>query len=271
MTVSLDLTLGSQETSSGPASIMKNCKTTLFSVGPLICTVVWLCGCAAATTPPIAITTSSAELVSLDSPEGMMLLARNQGDSDLSPLLEHFESQQHRAHCGVASVVIALNALRVDAPSSPELEPFRYHRQNSLFLRPETAAAVSPDAVSQHGMTLDELGAILLSYGLSTRVVHGADITLDAFRVLLRDSVERSGDIVLVNYFRPTIGQEGGGHISPVAAYDADSDRVLILDVARYRYPPVWVAIEALWSAIRTVDSSSTLSRGIVEATVVAR
>lgn len=248
---------------------MHNAKS--FVVALLTWAGAGLSGCAATNTHPAEITGGSAELVSLESPEGRMLLARNQADSDLSPLLEHFESQQHRAHCGIASAVIALNALRVDAPTSPELEPFGYHRQNSLFLRPETASVVSLDGVSQHGMTLDELGAILLSYGLHTRVVHGADITLDAFRVLLRDSVERSGDIVLVNYFRPTIGQEGGGHISPIAAYDAETDRVLILDVARYRYPPVWVATEALWSAIRTVDSSSNLSRGIVEASVVAR
>lgn len=233
--------------------------------------VAGLVGCAtSAGLPSIDLPTDRAELVRLETPSGMALLARNQDDADLAPLLEHFESQQHRAHCGVASSVIALNALRVDAPTSPELDPFHYHRQGSLFLRPETAAAVSPEGVSQHGMTLDELGAILGSYALTTHVVHGADVTLDAFRILVRDNVGRAGDVVLVNYFRPAIGQEGGGHISPIAAYDAASDRVLILDVARYRYPPVWVATEALWSAVRTVDSSSNLTRGVVEAAVVA-
>jgi Phytochelatin synthase len=34
------------------------------------------------------------------------------------------------------------------------------------------------------------------------------------------------------------IGQEQGGHISPLAAYDAETDRFLILDVSRYKYPP---------------------------------
>ena len=46
---------------------------------------------------------------------------------------------------------------------------------------------------------------------------------------------------VIVNYLRRTLGQERGGHISPLAAYDADADRFLILDVSRYKYPPVWV------------------------------
>jgi hypothetical protein len=44
---------------------------------------------------------------------------------------------------------------------------------------------------------------------------------------------------VIVNYLRKAIGQEKGGHISPLAAYDAETDRFLILDVSRYKYPPV--------------------------------
>ena len=32
---------------------------------------------------------------------------------------------------------------------------------------------------------------------------------------------------------------------SPLGAYDEKADRFLILDVARYKYPPVWVTAEA--------------------------
>jgi hypothetical protein len=68
----------------------------------------------------------------------------------------------------------------------------------------------------------------------------------------------------LANYDRRALGQKGGGHISPLAAYDPDQDRVLILDVARYRYPAVWVTTPDLWRAIRSIDTSSGLSRGLV-------
>jgi hypothetical protein len=44
-----------------------------------------------------------------------------------------------------------------------------------------------------------------------------------------------------VNYQRGALGQKESGHISPLAAYNAASDRFLILDVAAYKYPPVWV------------------------------
>ena len=37
-----------------------------------------------------------------------------------------------------------------------------------------------------------------------------------------------------------------------------------ILDVARYRYPAVWVSVADLWRAARTLDRSSGRSRGLV-------
>ncbi|MFM7733950.1 MAG: phytochelatin synthase family protein, partial [Cyanobium sp.] len=66
------------------------------------------------------------------------------------------------------------------------------------------------------------------------------------------------------------LGPQGGGHISPLSAYDERRDRVLILDVARYRYPSVWVPTESLWQAIRMVDSSSGRSRGLLRVSAPA-
>ncbi|MGB6297273.1 MAG: phytochelatin synthase family protein, partial [Rivularia sp. (in: cyanobacteria)] len=54
------------------------------------------------------------------------------------------------------------------------------------------------------------------------------------------------------------------GHISPLAAYNKETDRFLILDVSRYKYPPVWVKAEDLWKAMNTKDSVSDKTRGFV-------
>jgi len=48
------------------------------------------------------------------------------------------------------------------------------------------------------------------------------------------------------------------------AAYHEASDSFLILDVAAYKYPPVWVPAQALWEAMQAVDSTSGRSRGFV-------
>jgi hypothetical protein len=96
-------------------------------------------------------------------------------------------------------------------------------------------------------------------------VHHAADSDLDDFRHLARTYLEKKDHHVIVNYLRRAIGQEHGGHISPLAAYDADTDRFLILDVARYKYPPVWVKAEDLFAAMNTADlSNDHKSRGFV-------
>ncbi len=56
---------------------------------------------------------------------------------------------------------------------------------------------------------------------------------------------------------RKALGQETFGHISPLAAYDEKADRFLILDVARYKYPPAWVKASDLFDAMNTPDPSN--------------
>ena len=62
-------------------------------------------------------------------------------------------------------------------------------------------------------------------------------------------------DFVLVNYARRVLGQRGGGHISPVGAYDERSDSFLIMDVNPNRAPWVWVRSDDLIAAMRTFDT----------------
>ncbi|MGB7097656.1 MAG: phytochelatin synthase family protein, partial [Xanthobacteraceae bacterium] len=96
-------------------------------------------------------------------------------------------------------------------------------------------------------------------------VHHAEDGGLDAFRASARDYLATKDHFVIVNYLRKAIRQERGGHISPLAAYDAKSDRFLILDVARYKYPPVWVTAADLFAAMDTTDSANNnKTRGYV-------
>ena len=39
---------------------------------------------------------------------------------------------------------------------------------------------------------------------------------------------------------------------------------MLILDVAKYKYPPAWVSISMLHQAIDTIDTVSNKARGLV-------
>ena len=71
---------------------------------------------------------------------------------------------------------------------------------------------------------------MLDSYDLDVSVTHAEDTSLDAFREAAVAGLNDRDHFVLVNYLRSAMGQEKGGHISPLAAYDADTDRLLVLD-----------------------------------------
>lgn len=203
-------------------------------------------------------------LVPLPLETGQTLLIESRQRADYGPLAEQFLTQANLAYCGVASIVMVLNSLAVPAPAAEGYGSHRFWTQQNVFEAAASRTVVAPDVVAREGMTLQQLAGLLTSHGLTATPIHGDTIELDAFRTLLRANLRSPADRLLVNYHRQTLGQTGGGHISPLAAYHEASDRVLILDVARYRYPSVWVPVEALWRAIRTLDTSSGRSRGLV-------
>jgi Phytochelatin synthase len=157
---------------------------------------------------------------------------------------------------------MVLNALGVKAPIAPEWKR-SYFTQDNLF-NEQTEAIISRQQIERQGLTLAQLATILESYSVKADIHYGGDLSLEAFRSTVSRNLKQSSNFVLVNYSRRAIGQEGGGHISPLAAYNADKDQFLILDVSRYKYPSVWVKTRDLWEATKTTDSVSQKTRGVV-------
>ena len=203
-------------------------------------------------------------LISFNSPKGEQLLLESNARQDYFPLSIHFVTQDNQAYCGVASIVMVLNALSLSAPEASEYPGYHLFTQKNFFDNPKTQQAVTAETVAKQGMTLEEMEKLLESYPVNATVDHGSDVTLAEFRKLVIENLQQPNNFVLVNYLRRTIGQEKGGHISPIAAYNQQTDRFLILDVSRYKYPPVWVKAEELWQAIATLDSTSGKTRGFV-------
>ena len=203
-------------------------------------------------------------LVNLDSDKGAELLKESEALEAYWPLSIQFVTQKNQAYCGVASIVMVLNALAVPAPATPEFEPFKTFTQDNVF-NLKTNEVITQEVIASQGMTLDQIGQFLSSYPIKADVHHAADSTLENFRSKAREYLASDGHHVIVNYLRRAIGQEKGGHISPLAAYDADTDRFLILDVSRYKYPPVWVSARELFEAMNTTDSDNeNRTRGFV-------
>ncbi|NMG05447.1 phytochelatin synthase family protein [Brasilonema sp. UFV-L1] len=203
-------------------------------------------------------------LIAFNSPEGEKLFVESQSREDFFPLSMQFVTQNNQAYCGVASIVMVLNGLQIPAPEVPEYSPYRVFTQENFFKNEATRKVLAPEVVSRMGMTLEQIGQLLGTYGVKVKVYHAADTNQQDFKKLVSENLKQPGNFVLVNYLRKEIGQEKGGHISPLAAYNEKTDRFLIMDVSRYKYPPVWVKTADLWKAMATTDSASGKTRGFV-------
>jgi len=202
--------------------------------------------------------------IPLREPAGQELLFRSDARADYGPLSQDFETQANLAYCGVATLVVVLNSLGVPAPAVPGYTGYRFWTQANVFGGPGGDRFVRAERVRREGMTLAQLHGWSSDHGLVVRRFQGDQLSLEQFRRLLREGLKDPRDRLVVNYQRTGIGQKGGGHISPIAAYDSRSDSVLILDVARYRYPAVWVKTEALWRSMGEIDRDSGQSRGLL-------
>jgi hypothetical protein len=203
-------------------------------------------------------------LTGFDTDAGESYLVEADAREAYFPLTSNFLTQKTQSFCGVASIVMVLNSLNVAAPEVAEYKPYQTFTQDNVL--DEATDAILPRAtLAEMGMTLDQLGAILAAKGVQATVHHAAEMSADDFRSVARASLGSKGRFVIVNYLRKAMGQEKGGHISPLAAYDAKSDRFLILDVARYKYPPVWVLTKDLFAAMNTTDGDNdNKTRGFV-------
>lgn len=196
-----------------------------------------------------------AQLIDANSEQGKALLASSTYKIDYAALAANFESQSRLAYCGVASSVIVMNAMH--GQQTPVTQ--------QSFFDDKARAVMGPFDVATGGMTLDQNVALWHAHGVAATGTHAADSSLEKFRDIVKQNLATADDFILVNYSRKPLGEDGGGHFSPLAAYDAASDEVLIMDVTAYNYPPTWAPLPLLWNGMNTVDSSSGKTRGFVE------
>lgn len=203
-------------------------------------------------------------MIPLCSPEGYDLFRHSMGQMSFLQLVEYFVTQDNLTYCGPATASMMLNALGIVRPESPEHAPYQLFLQDSVFVGTNLGSATR-DKVIQSGVSLDQFVHWLRRPSVRVTQVYASDSSLEAFRAAVCDSFADAPDAIrflIANYDRKVMGQDGGGHISPIGLFQPDEDMVLILDVARYKYPPHWVRAEDLFLAMRAIDPESGLSRG---------
>lgn len=200
-------------------------------------------------------------LIYLDSEAGRELISESRYKEDFWALSATFATQQTQTFCGIASAVAVLNALPGTKPKDPVFYPWPYYTQQNFFSE-RVSKHVSMTGVLEMGVVLEMLARTLREHRVQALVTHASAATVAEFRSHVRTTSNDVNDFLLVNFSRAVLGQKGEGHFSPIGAYHEGTDRVLVLDVARYKYTPSWVPVDLLFAAMTGKDSSSGKSRG---------
>ena len=205
----------------------------------------------------------SDKIVYFDQPESATFLDEAEVKGNFWALVRYYISERIDTYCGIASSVMVLNALEVPSPVARLTYPYNKFDQDNFF----TSAVLDVQqvhSIAGNGQTLAQLSSMLRTFGLTVDVHHADTVSPEQFRALAATTLKTTDHYVVVNFSRTVLGQEGRGHFSPLAAYDEKSDRFLLMDVARYKYPPAWVKAKDLWSAMNTDDADAKAKRGFV-------
>lgn len=218
----------------------------------------------------LSVSTAHAEFLpkagnylSVKSPEGLERLKQSKYKADYWILSAHFATQVTQTLCSVATGATILNALGVKRPIDPIYDPYPYFTQTNYF-NDAVNKIRTRDVTLTEGMTLQMAAKAMRIHGADVEAFHAENVTLEQFRKAVVDNLKADGNFVAVNYQRLHIGQPKGAHFSPIGAYHEASDTFLIMDVARYKFPPVWVRAADLFAAMNTQDSEIPKSRGYI-------
>ncbi len=231
--------------------------------------------------PAQAAALSATALVPFASDEGLARLARSTARADFPALANQFEAQSNAAFCGPTTAAIVLNTIRAKSPELPrdrtrlstqdlqyvpggfDLTVPRYTQENVISKGRKTRAQVLGEPVLVNGKPINDFGyqtrqldEMLRANGVSTQLVIVDDAKPEAeIRADLVQSLADHDRYAIVTYKRSAVGQTGGGHISPLGAFDAASDSFLVLDVNPASAGWVWMPAALLIKGMRTFDT----------------
>mmetsp|Transcript_109375 Transcript_109375/g.211772 ORF Transcript_109375/g.211772 Transcript_109375/m.211772 type:complete len:502 (+) Transcript_109375:53-1558(+) len=203
-------------------------------------------------------------------PEGRSLFQQALSNGQMETyfyMAEQFQTQAEPTYCGLATLAMVLNALRVD-PMRAWKGSWRWFTEENLGCGCITQKSV------EHGMAMQVLASLADCNGAATEVMYAPRASHDSedakqfadfFRETVRETCS-SGErrFLIASYSRGFLGQTGDGHFSPIGGYHEESDSVLIMDVARFKYPPHWAPLKDLASAMLLPDSETGEPRGFM-------
>ncbi|KAJ1975237.1 hypothetical protein H4R34_004414, partial [Dimargaris verticillata] len=169
-------------------------------------------------------------------------------------LAGNFTTQSEPAYCGPSSLAMVLNALEVD-PGRPWKGVWRWYSDELI----QTCA--TPEAVLQQGITFDEFTCMATEHG-DVVAKRGDQVSRAEFLADIERVCASTDTFMVISFSRKTLNQTGDGHFSPIGAYHASSQSVLVLDTARFKYPSYFASVDSLYDALQPVDKATGKPRG---------
>ena len=221
---------------------------------------------------------SPVQLVDWHSSESIERLSRSNHRADFAFLSNEFQNQIDGITCGPTTGAIVLNALRIRRSKGIPKTGFngeyrkyfkkdydpRVARYTPASFMTERAQKIKSwmqlygqpiNGRSDFGLQVRQLHKIFLTHGVKSKLrIVDKNLPNQKIKTELITNLGREGDYVVVNYKRSVLGQKGGGHISPLGAYDEETDSFLVMDVNSSKHNWVWVKAEDMISAMRTFN-----------------
>ena len=220
---------------------------------------------------------------SFNNPNSLKKLNRSEFKNDFYQLINFYQPQINPLYCAIASSVMIINALnygeianqidnQVTKPSGDIVEYKILTQQN--FLNEATDNIKNRDIINfkkpilrikenkkwqdifDPGLTLGQLSLILEEvYNLSITKIHiSNNDQINELRKRLTKVLQDQDNFIVANFDGKILNKNSNGHISPIVAYNQESDEVLILDSALHKNKWFWTSLENLVKAMKTKD-----------------
>lgn len=120
-----------------------------------------------------------------------------------------------------------------------------------------------PLAVSKtQGVTMEQFWCLAKCNGANIKQFRFDKSSEQEFRKHIEVATTTGKYHVVTSFSRQVLGQTGDGHFSPIGGYHKDLDLVLLMDVARFKYPSYWLPVSSLWQSMGAIDAATNKPRG---------
>jgi hypothetical protein len=121
------------------------------------------------------------------------------------------------------------------------------------------------EKVREEGITLEQAACLARCNGAAVEVFPHGKVSVDEFRQMVHSAAANPEHHLIISYTRKAFNQTGDGHFSPIGGYAPEQDMILILDTARFKYPPHWLKLESVYHAMYDAcDPVTGLPRGFM-------